>query len=184
MSWEDAFQVIADAFGNPSGVAFLMGTAPDHLFDLVTDLAGAIGAPAPIRFGASSIFETRATLSQAAENLSGQAGMPYFDIGNSDLVLSFGANFLETWLSPVAYNLAFSKMRRGNPRRRGHFIQFEPRMSQTGSKADEWIPILPGTEGMVALAIGRLVAEARGGAVPEPLRQLIWRARCPHPECR
>jgi anaerobic selenocysteine-containing dehydrogenase len=39
-------------------------------------------------------------------------------------------------------------------------------MSQTGSKADDWIPVLPGTEGMVALAIGRLVAEGKGGEVP------------------
>jgi anaerobic selenocysteine-containing dehydrogenase len=92
--------------------------------------------------------------------------LPFFDIGNSDLVLSFGANFLETWLSPVAYNREFGKMRRGNPKKRGYFIQFEPRMSQTAASADEWIPIHPGTEGMVALAIGRLVAEARGGEMP------------------
>ncbi|MGB8981118.1 MAG: molybdopterin-dependent oxidoreductase, partial [Anaerolineales bacterium] len=166
LSWDEAFQVIADALKDSAGVAFLMGTGSDHLFDLVTDLANAIGAPAPIRFSAASMFESHATLSQAAENVFGQAGLPYFDIGNSDLVLSFGANFLETWLSPVAYNLAFGKMRRGNPERRGHFIQFEPRLSQTGSKADDWFPIVPGTESLVAAAIGRLVAEARGGALP------------------
>jgi anaerobic selenocysteine-containing dehydrogenase len=39
-------------------------------------------------------------------------------------------------------------------------------MSQTASKADLWVPIMPGTEGQVALAIGRLVAEARSGTVP------------------
>jgi anaerobic selenocysteine-containing dehydrogenase len=39
-------------------------------------------------------------------------------------------------------------------------------MSQTAAKSDEWIPIKPGTEGLVALAIGRLVAEAKGGTVP------------------
>ncbi|RPJ27434.1 MAG: twin-arginine translocation signal domain-containing protein [Chloroflexi bacterium] len=166
LNWEEAFQVIAEALNDAAGVAFLMGTASDHLFDLVSDLANAIGAPAPLRFGVGSLFEARATLSQAAENLFGQASLPYFDIGNSDLVLSFGANFLETWLSPVAYNRAFTKMRKGNPERRGYFVQFESRMSQTGSKADEWIPIVPGTEGLVALAIGRLVAEARGGASP------------------
>ena len=109
-------------------------------------------------------MKRRATLSKAAEDLFGQAALPFFDIGNSDLVLSFGANFLETWLSPVAYTRGFAKMRRGNPKRRGHFIQFESRMSQTAAKADEWIPIQPGTEGLVALAIGRLVAEAKGGA--------------------
>ena len=166
MKWEDAIQVVSDALKDPAGVAFLMGLSPDHLFDLVTDLTTGIGAAAPIRYGVASTFETRATLSQAAQNLFGQAGLPFFDLGNSDLVISFGANFVEPWLSQVSYNLAYSKMRRGNPDRRGYLIQFEPRMSQTASKADQWIPIAPGTEGKVALAIGRLVAEARGGTIP------------------
>jgi anaerobic selenocysteine-containing dehydrogenase len=39
-------------------------------------------------------------------------------------------------------------------------------MSQTAMNADEWIPVVPGTEGQVALALGRLVAEARGGSIP------------------
>jgi anaerobic selenocysteine-containing dehydrogenase len=51
--------------------------------------------------------------------------------------------------------------------KRGYLVQFEPRMSQTAAKADEWIPIKPGTEGLVALAIGRLAAEVRGGALPQ-----------------
>jgi len=167
VSWDDASQVVADALKDSAGTAFLMGTTSDHLFDLVSELATAIGAPAPIRFGVGSMFEGRATLSKAAEDLFGQAALPFFDIGNADLVLSFGANFLETWLSPVAYNLAYAKMRRGNPKRRGYFIQFESRMSATAAKADQWIPLKPGTEGLVALAIGRLLAEAKGGAVPE-----------------
>lgn len=169
LSWDEAVQVVADALNNnnPSEIAFLMGMAPDHLFDLVTDLANAIGAPAPVRYGVLSMFESRATLIKAAENLLGQLALPFFDIANSDLVLSFGANFLETWLSPVAYTRGFAKMRRGNPKRRGHFIQFESRISQTAAKADEWIPIRPGSEGLVALAIGKLVAEAKGGTVPD-----------------
>ncbi|HEY5731917.1 MAG TPA: molybdopterin-dependent oxidoreductase [Anaerolineales bacterium] len=168
MDWNAAIQIVSDALKNndPSDIAFLMGMAPDHLFDLVSDLAQAIGAPAPVRFGALSMFESRATLGKAAENLLGQNGMPFFDLANADIVLSFGANFLETWLSPVAFTRDFAKMRRGNPKQRGYFIQFESRMSQTASKADEWIPLRPGTEGLVALAIGRLVAEAKGGTLP------------------
>ena len=54
---------------------------------------------------------------------------------------------------------------------RGYLVQFEARMSQTAAKADEWIPIKPGTEGLVALAIGRLVAEARGGHAPDSFRR-------------
>jgi anaerobic selenocysteine-containing dehydrogenase len=166
LSWDDAIQVVADALKDSAGVAFLLGTASDHLFDLVSELANSVGAPAPIRFSAGSMFDGQATLSRAAQDLLGQAVLPFFDIGNADLVLSFGANFLETWLSPVAFNRAYAQMRRGNPERRGTFIQFEPRMSQTAAKADEWIPVQPGTEGLVALAIGRLVAEAKGGEIP------------------
>jgi anaerobic selenocysteine-containing dehydrogenase len=168
LDWNDAVKLVADALSKnaPSEIAFLTGLAPDHLFDLVSDLTDAIGAPAPVRYGALSMFEARTTLSTATEAVFGQAAMPFFDLANSDLVLSFGANFLETWLSPVAYTRGFSKMRRGNPRKRGYFIQFEARMSQTGGRADEWIPLVPGTEGLVAQAIGALVAEAKGGSKP------------------
>jgi len=167
LDWDAAIQIVSDALKNnkASEIAFLLGMAPDHLFDLVSDLANTIGAPAPIRFGALSMFESRATLSKAAENLFGQSAMPYFDLGGADVVLSFGANFLETWLSPVAFTRDFAKMRRGNPKRRGYLIQFEARMSQTAAKADKWVPVRPGTEGLVALAIGKLVAQAKGGAV-------------------
>ncbi|NTW12339.1 MAG: molybdopterin-dependent oxidoreductase, partial [Anaerolineales bacterium] len=168
LEWDAAIQIVSDALKNtdPSEIAFLMGMAPDHLFDLVSDLAKSIGAPAPLRFGALGMFEARATLSKAAENLFGSSAMPFFDLENADVVLSFGANFLETWLSPVAFTRGFAKMRRGNPERRGYFVHFEPRMSQTASKADLWVPLRPGTDGLVALAIGRLVAEAKGGAIP------------------
>lgn len=166
MSWDEAIQIVADALVSPARTAFLLGTESDHLFDLASDLAAATGAPAPIRFSIGSMFNGEATLSRAAEDLFGQAALPFFDIGNSDLVLSFGANFLETWLSSVAYNREYAKLRRGNPKRRGHLIQFEARMSQTAATADEWIPIHPGTEGLVAMALGRLVAEARGGDMP------------------
>lgn len=164
MDWDAAIAVVAEALKNtdPAGVAFLIGMAPDHLFDLVSDLAKAIGAPAPIRFGALGMFEARATLGKAVESLFGQAAMPFFDMGKSDLVFSFGANFLETWLAPVAFTRGFANMRRGGGHGRGTLVHFEPRMSQTASKADMWIPITPGTEGLVALAIGRIAAEARG----------------------
>ena len=169
LEWDAAINVVADALKNnkPSEIAFLMGMAPDHLFDLVSDLAAAIGASAPIRFGALGMFESRATLSKAAEDLFGQAAMPFFDMANADVTFSFGANFLETWLSPVAFTRGFANMRRNNPTHgRGYLVHFEARMSQTASKADEWIPLKPGTEGLVAQAIGRLAAEALGGTLP------------------
>ncbi|MFZ5821069.1 MAG: molybdopterin-dependent oxidoreductase [Chloroflexota bacterium] len=166
MTWEQAIQVVSEALSDTeaSEMAFLLGLAPDHLFDLVSDLAKAIGAPAPVRFGALGLFEARATLTQAAQELLGQASLPFFDLANASLTFSFGANFLETWLSPVSYTRGYARMRKQE--KRGYFVQFEARMSQTAAKADEWIPLRPGSEGLVAAALGKLAAEVQGQPAP------------------
>src|SRR6266508_3315570 len=57
LKWEDALQVVADALKNPADVAFLMGTTSDHLFDLLSEFTTSIGAVAPMRFRASSMYE-------------------------------------------------------------------------------------------------------------------------------
>lgn len=168
MSWDEAVSVVQNALATtPAGeMAFLMGMTGDHLFDLVNELTIAMAAPAPVRFGAHEIFDTRLTLKEAVKRGYSADRLPYFDLANADVVFSFGANFLETFLSPVAYSRGFALMRRGHPGQRGYMVQFEPRLSQTAATADEWIQITPGSEALVALAIGYLAADARGGAIP------------------
>src|SRR5512133_304348 len=104
LDWDAAVKVVSEALTKnaPDEIAFLVGMSPDHLFDVVSDLMKGLGGAEPVRYGVLSMFESRATLIQAAQNLFGQATLPVFDIGGSDLVFSFGANFLETWISPVA----------------------------------------------------------------------------------
>lgn len=174
MEWDAAIAKVAGTLKKykPEEIAFLMGTTSDHLFDLVSDLASQTGMNAPLRFGALTMFESRATLSKAAGNLFGKAGLPWFDIGNAQVVFSFGANFLETWISPVSYTRGFAGLREAQTKMRGKLIQFEARMSATAAKADEWMPIQPGTEALVALAIGRLALEMRGGSLPRAFAEV------------
>lgn len=82
---------------------------------------------------------------------------PTVDLAQSNYVISFGANFLGTWNSPVAQSLGYGTMREGRGGRRGKFVQFEPRISQTGANADEWFPCAPGSEGVVALGIAHVL---------------------------
>jgi anaerobic selenocysteine-containing dehydrogenase len=168
ITWDEALAVVQDTLQNtpPDQIAFLLGMAPDHLFDLVTELCTAMGAPPPIRYGAHEIYDARLTLVKATQQLFSATALPYFDLANADVTLSFGANFLETYLSPMAYSRGFAQMRRGKTGQRGYLVQFEPRLSQTAASADEWVPVAPGSEGLVALALGRLVAEILGGAIP------------------
>ena len=169
LNWDDAIKIVRNALSDfaPEEMAFLLGETHDHLYDLISELTSAIGAPAPIRFGALSLYEGRHTLRLAAQEVFGAYSDLMFDMGHSDFVVSFGANFLETWLSPVAFTRYYANMRKGQAsHKRGYFVHFEARMSQTAAVADEWFPILPGTETFAALAFGRLIAEAKG-SLPE-----------------
>lgn len=167
-TWDDAIQVISQALtkNQPGEIAFLFGLTSDHLADLATEITTALGSPAILRYSAFETVEARATLAKAADQTFGIPTLPSFDLANADVTFSFGANFLETYQSPVAYARGFALMRQGHAGKRGYLVQFEPRMSQTAAVADEWISVAPGTEGLVALAIGRLVAELRGGPIP------------------
>jgi anaerobic selenocysteine-containing dehydrogenase len=168
ITWDVAIKVVSQALvqNQPGEIAFLLGLTSDHLADLVTEITASLGSPAPLRYSAFETVEARATLAKAADQIFGIPALPFFDLANADMTFSFGANFLETYHSPVAYARGFAAMRQGHLGRRGYLVQFEPRMSQTAAVADEWIPVAPGTEGLVALAIGRLVAEESGGAIP------------------
>jgi menaquinone reductase, molybdopterin-binding-like subunit len=96
-------------------------------------------------------------LRRANELSFGYHQLPTFDLGRSNYVVSFGADFLGTWNSPVAQNVGYGIMRQGRSGIRGKLVQVECRMSQTGANADEWIPARPGTEGHLALAFAHVI---------------------------
>lgn len=91
----------------------------------------------------------------------GHEAPPTVDLGQSNYVISFGANFLGTWNSPVSQSVGYGVMRKGRPGMRGKLVQFEPRISQTGANADEWIPCVPGSEGVLALGIAHVLLQEK-----------------------
>lgn len=94
--------------------------------------------------------------------------LPAFDLANSRFLLSFGADFLGSWLSPVHYGRQYGIFRQGRyaadqfepragDRPRGYMVHVEPRLSTTAASADEWIWIRPGHEGMLALSLAQVI---------------------------
>jgi molybdopterin-containing oxidoreductase family iron-sulfur binding subunit len=138
---------------------------PDHLYTLSALFCDALGAAPPVLYDLHSALEGRLTASRLSQSFFGAAELPTYDLARSEVVLSFGANFLETWMSPVAQSYAYGLLRQGQFGGRGFFAQLEPRLSATAASADEWIPVRPGAEGHVALAIGRIIVEERLGHV-------------------
>jgi anaerobic selenocysteine-containing dehydrogenase len=96
-------------------------------------------------------------LRQANRKSFGQTSLPYYDIAETRYLLSFGADFVESHLSPVQYGNAFGRMRQGRDTVRGHFTYVGGRMSLTGASADRWMPARPGSEGALALGFARLI---------------------------
>lgn len=159
--WEDALEELLHRLQNvsPSRIAFLGGLLPDHLYVLVSRWLNAIGAAPPFMFDIETALHGRQVASHLSSELFNSPELPVYDVARADVVYSFGANFLETWESPTAYGHAYGDFRQGQTRGRGFFVHFAPRLSPTAAAADEWVPVRPGTEGLVALALGRLIVE-------------------------
>jgi len=90
----------------------------------------------------------------------GRDAIPYHAFEEAEVVLSFGADLVETWISNVEHARGLAAMHGFRNGRAGTFIHVEPRQSITASAADEWIRNVPGTEGLVALAVLRAMVEA------------------------
>lgn len=166
--WPEALDLLSDKIAALSGtnrLAFLGGLMSDHVYRLAASLLKTLGVAPPIIYDLQSALEGRSAVSQLSKTFFGTPDLPEYDLSQADVVLSFGANLLETWMSPVAQSAAYGAMRQGRMGNRGLFVQFEPRLSVTAASADEWIPVRPGVEGSIALAIGRIIVEERLGHV-------------------
>src|SRR5258705_5287096 len=73
--------------------------------------------------------------------------------------MSFGPDFLERWLSPVEFARGFREPHSAQGTQMGTFVFVAPRLSLTGMNADEWVAITPGTEGVLALAMVRVMVD-------------------------
>ena len=99
---------------------------------------------------------------QANEACYGKKAIPSYHFDNAKVIVSLGADFLGTWLSPTEFSNQYGKNRKvkgDKPELSKHF-QFESMISLTGSNADDRYTHKPSETGAVALA---LLAKLGGG---------------------
>jgi molybdopterin-containing oxidoreductase family iron-sulfur binding subunit len=158
ISWDEAIARLAGKLGEAGGkVAVLSGAGRGTFSDLLADWTAAIGGRLvrwtpfdhePVRAGNRRVF--------------GLDQLPAYDFGSAKYILSFGADFLETWLSPTEHQLGFAGAHGFADGDVAKFVYAAPRMDLTGLNADEWLATRPGTETVLALAIAGVVAADRG----------------------
>lgn len=144
VSWEEALEAAATAVAAaPAETTVLSGAPSGPLLGLWRRFAAAIGAPAPVHWQPADVVVER----EAARLAFGEWARPAYDLARSDYVVSIGAPFLDRWRSPVHFGAAWAEL---TADRRGKLVQVEARHSLTAANADDWLPVAPGSEGMLA----------------------------------
>jgi len=148
VSWDQAFATIQEKVGAAGEkVAWFTGSISGHQKVLLDNHLGALGSN---NHFVHEVLNT-AVWQAVSKDMLGDAS-PNLRIDKSDLVLSFGADFLGTWMSsPVHFATQYAKFR--TKKERGMLVQIEPKMTLTGGSADWWLPSKPGSEGLIALAL-------------------------------
>jgi Fe-S-cluster-containing dehydrogenase component len=92
--------------------------------------------------------------------------VPHYNFDKADVIVSFGADFLGTWISPVEFINQYVQTRNNKSlqgKKMSRHLQFESGMSNTGSNADVRIPIKPSEEGIALVSLYNAIA---GTALP------------------
>lgn len=100
----------------------------------------------------------------AHERTHGARLLPRYRFDKAEVIVSFDADFLGTWSSPVEHTREYHEGRKLEVflPRVSHHVQFESRMSLTGTKADERVVVAPGELPAVASQLAGEIAELTG----------------------
>jgi molybdopterin-containing oxidoreductase family iron-sulfur binding subunit len=166
ISWDSAEKALLEKIqeiqkqGKGNKIVFLTNHITGSFGNLIDKWLGALGG------GRHIVYETFAhePMKEANRIAFGTDKIPTYHIEKTKYLLSFGADFLETWLSPTEYARKFSHSHSYNNKAMGKLVQVEPRVSLTGANADEWVAIKPGTEAFLALGIANVIISE--GLVP------------------
>ncbi|MBW1896752.1 MAG: molybdopterin-dependent oxidoreductase, partial [Deltaproteobacteria bacterium] len=158
ISWEQAMEEVVQKLsdlrlsGKAHTLACFVGSDRGTVPQLFARFMQAYGSPNFIRAASDNdTYELVLSLMQGAD---AQVG---YDLEGADCILSFGCGIIEGWGSPVHAIQAHSLWRSGEPKDRAKVFQVEPRLSNTAAKADQWIPVKPGTEGALALGLAHVI---------------------------
>jgi molybdopterin-containing oxidoreductase family iron-sulfur binding subunit len=171
VTWDEALNLFRQKIaGAGSGAVFINQHESGSFPGFLDGWLSAHGMPAHISYDGQSD-----TAAIAANRQSYGVAWPRLDFSSARLIVSFGADFLDSWGPSVPQQLDFADARaklENAPR----FFYVGPRRSLTGLNADVWIPCNPGSEiAIVRMLAGTMsVAQAAqaSGATPAALNAL------------
>ena len=158
-------KMVSDAFAGLAGapLVLLTGTLTSPTTkQIITEFLAKYPGSRHVQYDADSY----SGILLANEATYGKKAIPAYQFENAKVIVSLGADFLGTWLTPLEFARGYAQGRKideKNPSISKHY-QFESLLSMTGGNADERFTHRPSETGAVALA---LLAEL-GGSVSAP----------------
>ena len=162
----DAFdKMVANAITGIAGKSIVLLTSTIHspsTLQIINEFIAKYPGSRHVQYDAVS----HSGMLQANELSYGQRAIPSYQFDKAKIIVSLGADFLGTWLSPVEFSKQYAENRKikNNKPELSRHIHFESMMSLTGSNADDRFTHKPSETGAIALA---LLAKL-GGSVTSP----------------
>ncbi len=164
ITWDDAIGRLATKLTAAGAqVAAISGAGRGTFSDLLAEWVGALGG----RVVRHQPFDSE-PLRAANRQAFGIDQLPSHDFSKAKYIVSFGADFLESWPGSIEHQRGFAQSHGFGQRDVAKFVYLAPRRDLTGLNADEWHPVRPGSEASLALAMAGLLLEERNG--PAALR--------------
>lgn len=165
----------------PGRVRMLTGTIGDSLMHLAAQCLQNLQSPPPV------VYEPYAyeALKAANEMVFNTDGLIAYRMEKADVLVSFGADFLETWLSPVEYARQFKTMHQLQGGTKNIFYHIAPYLDLTGANADHWLACRPGSGAIVALGLVRQALDiGKGHHLPRGFYKFLDRATAAYTQDR
>src|SRR5437016_9806524 len=166
LGWDEALKAVGERLtaargaGKGRGVALVTQLETGSLGALMDRFTQALGARPRVTLEPFGHEAIRA----ASRAVFGRDAVPFYAFEDAQVILNFGADWVETWINNVAFPTAFARMHAFREGRTGTYIHVEPRQSLTAANADQWVRNAPGTELMIVAAILKLIVEEGRGA--------------------
>jgi len=158
ISWEQALDEMTNRLnklrenGEPNKLLLFYGLNTVNSEDMILRFGEAFGTPNLIS-GDGLDSETEKSGNWMAD---GHYTHTAYDLDHTNYILAFGADVLESSRPLSRFLRKWGKIRREKPNRTKVLV-INPRYSVTAAKADQWIPINPGTDGALAMAIAHVI---------------------------
>jgi anaerobic selenocysteine-containing dehydrogenase len=154
ISWDEAYKQIAarlrEVRQSERPEEFLFATGIHGLSGIARRFVRAFGTPNVIE--EATLYRAN---KEVAQELTWGVRMDVNDVAHTRYMLNFGANPYEAHALYLGFAQRIIEGRLGGAK----LVTFDPRLSNTAGRSDEWFPLRPGTDGIVALTMANVIMQ-------------------------